>query len=190
MWDDKWGLYDAVSVSAGTLMFARMLPDIPQRIRNMVEEPYNKAMEFIIERQGKDGEWEYKEKYETPVCVTAHLLQKTLGYDKKGVKASKKAVQYLVKTQHPEGHYDNMNVDHTCDSIRALILASELLDDYSWHNTIEKGFKWLMSIRNDDDSWGDFPGEESNMLILCDVLDTILKYKRFVKLSNLSLRRQ
>lgn len=183
-YDKQWGLYDAVSVNIGTLMFARMLNNVPERIKAIIEAPYHKAMEFLIRTQREDGSWEYKEKYDTPVCVTAHLLQKTVGYGDLGIVASLKAMKYLVQVQHSDGHYDNMNIDHTCDSLRALMLASELLDDFSSHECIDKGFKWLMDNRNLDDGWGDFAGEESNLLIICDGLDTMLKYIRYRKVHD------
>lgn len=182
-WFDKeWGLYDAVSVNVGTLMFGRMLPGVPQRIRCMLDEPWEKGMDFVLRTQKEHGGWEYKEKYDTPVCVTAHLLQKTLGYEEKGLESSRKAVRYLIQAQHPEGHYDGKNTDHTCDSIRALMLASELMNDFSSHEAIERGFRWLIENRNEDDGWGDFTGDPTDTLMVTDALDTILKYNRYQKI--------
>lgn len=180
-YDTNWGLYDAISVSTGTLMFASMLPGVPSAITSVVDTPFQRGMAFLVATQGADGGWEYKEKYETPVCVTAHLLQKTLGYEH-GKEASKKAIQYLIKSQSPEGHYDKENIDHTCDSIRALMLASELLNDFSADDTIEKGMKWLLDNRNEDDGWGDYAGDESNLLINCDGMDTMLKYIKYANM--------
>lgn len=182
--DDEWGLYDAVSVNVGTLMFTRILPNVPQHIKQLSNGAWEKGMEFVNRSQGEDGAWEYKEKYDTPVCVTAHLLQKTVGYGEKGKMTSLKAMEYLRKVQHEEGHYDYKNIDHTCDTARALMLASELLNDYSSHNTIEKAIKWLLSNRNDDNGWGDFAGDESNMLCIFDGLDTLLKYTRYNTIYN------
>ncbi|OAB33779.1 prenyltransferase/squalene oxidase repeat-containing protein [Paenibacillus glacialis] len=185
-YDVNWGLYDAISVSTGTLMFAEILPSVPESIKAIVGEPFRRGIEFVVSTQGEDGGWVYKEKYETPVCVTAHLLQKTLGYEH-GVAASQKAINYLINSQDPEGHYDGTNIDHTCDSIRALMLASELLNDFSANETIEKGIRWLFDNRNDDDGWGDFAGDESNFLINCDGMDTMLKYIRYVKVRETCL---
>jgi len=180
--DETWGLYDAVSVNTGTFMFARMLRgSLPEKITTFIDEPYRKGMEFVIRTQAEHGGWDYPEKYDTPVCVTAHLLQKTLSFGEAGLASSRKAMELLVKMQHPDGHYDNMNIDHTCDTIRSLMLASELLNDFSSHECIEKGFKWLVENRNDDDGWGDYAGDESNLLIICDGLDTMLKYIRYRK---------
>jgi squalene cyclase len=181
-YDTNWGLYDACSVNVGTLMFGRMLPGVPKKIRDMLDEPWIRGMEFIMNSQGEDGSWGYKEKYETPVCVTAHLLQKTVAYGEKGRIASTKAVSYLNSVQHEEGHYDNKDTDNTCDSIRALMLASELLDDFSSHETIVKGYKWLLESRNEDDGWGEKQGDPTDYLMVMDMLDTILKFERYMEI--------
>lgn len=185
-YDDKWGVYDAVSVNVGTLMFIQMLDSTPSSLKEITKEPWQKGMDWVIAKQQSYGGWEYKKMYDTPVCVTAHLLQKTLGYGEIGIEASRKAVKFLQDAQHPDGHYDNKNTDHTCDSIRALMLASELLNDFSSHNTIVKGYEWLIQNRNDDDGWGDYYGDPTDELMVTDGLDTILKYNKYIKTYNKS----
>ena len=43
---------------------------------------------------------------------------------------------------------------------------------------IEKGVRWLMDGKNDQ-GWGDFKEELSNVERTADGLDTLLKYRRF-----------
>lgn len=57
-------------------------------------------------------------------------------------------MKYLISAQSPEGHYDKENIDHTCDTVRALMLASELLNDFSADECIQRGVKWLLDVRN------------------------------------------
>ena len=43
---------------------------------------------------------------------------------------------------------------------------------------IEKGVRWLIDIKNDQ-GWGDFPDEPSNVERTADGLDTLLKFRRY-----------
>lgn len=98
-------------------------------------------------------------------------------------------MKYLIGAQSPEGHYDKENIDHTCDTVRALMLASELLNDFSAYECIQRGVKWLLYVRNEDDGWGDYAGDDSNMLITCDGLDTMLKYTRYMRVREQAMAR-
>lgn len=93
-----------------------------------------------------------------------------------------------MSVQSEEGHYDKGNVDHTCDTVCALMLASEILGDFTTADAcIQRGVKWVLDVRNEDDGWSDFSGDESNMLITCDGLDTMLKYARYMRVKEEAL---
>jgi hypothetical protein len=51
-------------------------------------------------------------------------------------------------------------------------------DKEKYAPVIEKGVRWLIDIKNEQ-GWGDFPDEPSNVERTADGLDTLLKYRRY-----------
>ena len=122
--DPTWHYLDAISVSVGTLLFAI---NEPQWSKKSYKDSLTKGIEYIKTQRDKQGLWFYK-KSGSPVTITAHLLPKCVAFE--GVQDIDKISAYsLIKLQSPEGHWDDLNTDHTCDSVRALMLTASRVDD-------------------------------------------------------------
>jgi squalene cyclase len=89
------------------------------------------------------------------------------------------AADSLITEQDENGSWDNENIDHTMDACRNLMLVADTFktkDKYT--PIIEKGVRWLIDNKNDQ-GWGDFPNEPSNVERTADGLDTLLKFRRY-----------
>jgi hypothetical protein len=65
------------------------------------------------------------------------------------------------------------------DACRNLMLVSDTFKDKGKYTPIiDKGVRWLVDIKNEQ-GWGDFPEEPSNVELSADGLDTLLKYRRY-----------
>ena len=89
------------------------------------------------------------------------------------------AADSLVGEQAENGSWDNENTDHTMDACRNLMLVADTFGQKEkYFPIIEKGVRWLIDIKNEQ-GWGDFPDEPSNIERTADGLDTLLKFRRF-----------
>jgi hypothetical protein len=87
----------------------------------------------------------------------------------------------MAEAMETDGSWDGGDVDHTCDSTRALILGSLVLQDDSYAEKFARGVDWLLQNRNPDGLWAMVPGRPSNLLITCDAYDTFQKYRIYLR---------
>jgi len=119
--------------------------------------PVSKALGYLRGMAGVDGGWPALKTGQTDVEDTAWAVQAlVLGGEAKTSERVQKGLDYLVKRQTPEGHW-NSNSAHTAFVIQALSL------DASGNRpaAIEKARNWLRQAQNPDGGWPRFPGEES-----------------------------
>ena len=159
-----------------------------------VNRAWEKGLKFLLDRQAEDGGW-YAPAFTSPSVVvasgspiemTAHILQDSVIPDlllenRMGVRAScLRAMERLNAWQGPDGSWDRRNTDHTMDSARSLMLAAKVLDEPSARPVIERAIAWIAAVKNEV-GWGNFPGDATNLERLCDGLDTLLKYRAYLK---------
>jgi len=151
------------------------------------DERINKArirgFEFITQWQKDSGLWKDETFHPAGVETTAHLMQYTLvpAYFMDRIEYAGKmcmdAADSMVAAQAENGSWDNENTDHTMDACRNLMLVSDTFKTKEkYAPVIEKGVRWLIDIKNEQ-GWGDFPQEPSNVERTADGLDTLLKYR-------------
>jgi squalene cyclase len=174
--DPMWPVWDSTSVPIGTLIFATQGSlSTDSRITAL-----QRGMNFIIDNQKPDGGW-YNSSTSFPADTTAHLLQKCLLY---GVadNVAVPAIQWLLRKQLQEGHWDKENIDHTCDAVRCLMLAATYPQGHQFLSQIEdsteRALNWLMDGMVDN-GFGTHRGTSPNVLYTCDAIDTALKYLVF-----------
>ncbi len=167
-----------------------------------VNRAWEKGLKFLLDRQGEDGGWyalDFKSPSEvvasgSPIEMTAHLVQDALVADlllenRLDVReACARAVARLAAWQGTDGSWDRGNTDHTMDSARSLMLVSKVLDDQSVFSVIHRAVAWIVAVKNEV-GWGNFPGDATNLERLCDGLDTLLKYRAFLKQDTTELIR-
>jgi squalene cyclase len=174
--DPGWPVWDATSVSVGTLIFAANEPWGKEIYLSALTE----GIAFIVENQRPGGGW-YSKATSYPIDTTAHLLQKCLLVDVSGERIER-ALQFLLQAQDQAGHWDKSNVDHTCDAVRSLMLAASHKAAAQYIAEIEraseKAIKWLMDCVVDG-GLGSHPGVKPDVLFTCDGIDTALKYLAF-----------
>ena len=153
------------------------------------DERINKArirgFEFIKTWQTDLGLWKDDTFHPAGIETNAHLMQYTLvpAYFMDKIEYAGKmcmqASDSLVAEQAENGSWGNENTDHTMDACRNLMLVSDTFKDKGKYTPIiEKGVRWLVDIKNEQ-GWGDFPEEPSNVERTADGLDTLLKYRRY-----------
>lgn len=167
-----------------------------------VNRAWGKGLKFLLDRQAVDGGWyapDFTSPSEvvasgSPIEMTAHILQDSVIPDLlleniMGVRtACLRAMDRLKAWQGPDGSWDRRNTDHTMDSARSLMLASKILDEDSVRPVIERAIDWIVAVKNDV-GWGNFPGDATNLERLCDGLDTLLKYRAYLKPESTELIR-
>jgi hypothetical protein len=177
--DVLWGRSDSTSISLGALMLAGADGILADQVRPAIE----RGVEFACSMQAEDGGWyDPRFKQETrlsPVAWTAHILPKIVVH-RGDTESARKGLALMAEAMESDGSWDGGDVDHTCDSTRALILASLVTNDYRYEDRFTKGVEWLLSHRNDDGLWGMVPGRPSNLLITCDAYDTVQKYRTYL----------
>lgn len=177
--DVLWGRSDSTSISLGALMLAGHDGILSDRIAPAVE----RGVAFACGMQAEDGGWyDPRFKQETrlsPVAWTAHILPKIVVYQG-DTEAARKGLDLMANAMDQDGSWDGGDVDHTCDSTRALILGCLVLNDTRYEEKFSKGIEWLMANRNEDGLWSAMPGRPSNLLITCDVYDTLQKYRTYL----------
>jgi hypothetical protein len=178
--DVLWGRSDSTSISLGALMLAEADGILPGELRPAIE----RGVAFACSMQADDGGW-YDPRFKqeerlSPVAWTAHILPKIVVLQG-DTESSRKGLALMANHMDEDGSWDGGDVDHTCDSTRALILASLVLDDYRYEDRFTRGVEWLLANRNPDGMWGMVPGRPSNLLITCDGYDTLQKYRTYLK---------
>ncbi|MGR3179139.1 MAG: prenyltransferase/squalene oxidase repeat-containing protein [Candidatus Anammoxibacter sp.] len=193
LWTDpRWADIDAVSHPVQFLSLTSTLSN--NELHEIAKTPLGKGIEFLLRNQDDNGGWTDNDFYKSCVCLTAHIVQDSLLPDlliTKSVPADvyKKAVDRLVGLQTSDGSWDDNDVDHTCDTLRTLMLSSVMLNDADSDKidkTIQNGMKWFISVKNEE-GWGDFPGEESNIERTSDAIDTLIKYSCYSQSDNSGL---
>lgn len=116
----------------------------------------------LIKKQKEDGYWKYpggkkeirsQENYnQLETYRKLGILVEKYGFNKKH-SSIKKATNFLFKFQTNEGNFRGIYANQYTPNYSAAIM--ELLIKASYENDIriEKGFKWLLSIRQDDGGW-------------------------------------
>jgi len=178
--DVLWGHSDSTSISLGALMFAAHEGILESEVRPAVA----RGIEFACGMQAEDGGW-YDPRFKqeerlSPVAWTAHILPKIVVY-RGDTEAARKGLALMADAMDADGSWDGGDVDHTCDSTRALILGSLVLNDPSYEEKFTPGVEWLLANRNPDGLWAMVPGRASNLLITCDVYDTFQKYRAYLQ---------
>ena len=90
----------------------------------------------------------------------------------------------LIKLQDYEGHWDNLNTDHTCDAIRAMMLTASRGDSQELYKTVyEASYKAILWLLNTSEEigrgLGDKPGMVAHVERTCDGIDAIMKFQQF-----------
>lgn len=177
--DVLWGRSDSTSISLGALMLAGHDGIEHERVRSAVA----RGIAFACGMQAEDGGWydpRFKQEQRlSPVAWTAHILPKIVVYQG-GSEASRKGLELMANAMDQDGSWDGGDVDHTCDSTRALILACLVMNDPRYEAKFTQGVEWLLANRNPDGLWSAAPGRPSNLLITCDVYDTLQKYRTYL----------
>ncbi len=178
--DILWGRSDSTSISLGALMLAGADGILSDRVGPAIE----RGVAFACGMQAEDGGWyDPRFKQETrlsPVAWTAHILPKIVVHQGESV-AARKGLDLMADAMEADGSWDGGDVDHTCDSTRALILACIVLNDDRYEARFSQGVEWLLENRNEDGLWSAAPGRPSNLLITCDVYDTLQKYRLYLQ---------
>ncbi len=187
LWTDpSWADIDAVSHPVQFLSLTSTLNN--SNLEEIARGPLAKGIDFLLRNQNDDGGWNDEKFYKSCVCLTAHIVQDSLLPDllitkKVPETVYKKAVNRLIDMQESDGAWDKNDVDHTCDTLRTLMLSTVMLNDLDvdkMDQIIENGMKWVISVKNEE-GWGDFPNEASNIERTSDAIDTLIKYSYYTK---------
>jgi squalene cyclase len=178
--DVLWGRSDSTSISLGALMFAAHEGIGGAAVQTAVA----RGVAFACGMQAEDGGW-YDPRFKqeerlSPVAWTAHILPKIVVYQG-DTPAARKGLELMAQAMEADGSWDGGDVDHTCDSTRALILGSLVLKDDRYEAQFSRGVEWLIANRNPDGLWAMVPGRPSNLLITCDGYDTLQKYRTYLQ---------
>jgi len=179
--DPTWHYLDAISVAVGALLFA---VNQPEWFNSLYANSLKMGIAHIRTQRNTEGFWFYKSTG-SPVTITAHLLPKCVAFD--GVHdIDITSVYSLIKLQSPEGHWDDLNTDHTCDSIRAMMLTASRAGSQDLYEAVyessRKAIEWLLDAsENIGGGLGDKPGMLAHVERTCDGMDSIMKFQQFCK---------
>jgi squalene-hopene cyclase-like protein len=188
-WADRvWGPRDATSSGMGLLLYAlnEDFGAATAELRAAARACLERAARHLERTQETDGSWHDPSSYEAPVGPTAHLLPKLVLFEGRRTQAVGAGIGFLVESQEDDGSWDRRHVDHTCDAARALLLTASVLAERDLGSVAAAGIEWLVENVNDDGFWSERPGEESSLLLTCDVLDSFSKYEAHAR--SLDLR--
>jgi squalene cyclase len=178
--DVLWGRSDSTSIALGALMLAGQDGVLADQVKPAIDQ----GVRFACRTQAEDGGW-YDPRFKqeerlSPVAWTAHILPKIVVYSG-DTPAARKGLDLMADAMQADGSWDGGDVDHTCDSARALILGRLVLNDTRYEEKFTRGVEWLLANRNPDGLWAMMPGRPSNLLITCDAYDTLQKYRTYLK---------
>jgi squalene cyclase len=181
--DPRWADLDTTS---HPVSFFNVVLGLQESYRRAdVLRSWERGGRFIIDNQSADGGWYDTDFHPSGVEITAHLIQDAVVADLvidrrlSGAQEScAKGAAKLYEWQAQDGSWDGENVDHTMDCTRSLMVVSRILNDSRAEDVIKRGLHWILTNKNEN-GWGDFPGEETNLERTCDGLDTLLKYKAY-----------
>ncbi len=116
----------------------------------------------ILRRQKKDGSWEYpggkdkirsKENYNQVETyrILMYLIEK-YGFNREH-ESIKKAAEFLFKFQTDEGDFRGIYNNQYATTYSPVIMELLIKAGYEDDPHIIKGFKWLLSIKQDDGGW-------------------------------------
>jgi hypothetical protein len=181
--DTEWSHLDTTCSVSCFLTIYQVTQD--KRDDERINKARIKGFEFIVQWQRDSGLWKDETFHPAGIETTAHLMQYTLvpAYFMDKIEYAGKmcmdAADSMVAAQAENGSWDNENTDHTMDACRNLMLVSDTFKTKEkYAPVIEKGVRWLIDIKNEQ-GWGDFPQEPSNVERTADGLDTLLKYRRY-----------
>ena len=181
--DEEWSHLDTTCSVTCFLTIYQVTQD--KKDDQRINKARIRGFEYISNWQKDSGLWKDDTFHPAGIETTAHLMQYTLvpAYFLDGSKFAKKmcleAADSLIVEQADNGSWDNENTDHTMDACRNLMLVSDTFESKEkYRPIIEKGVRWLIDIKNNQ-GWGDFPDEPSNVERTADGLDTLLKLRRF-----------
>jgi Prenyltransferase and squalene oxidase repeat len=185
--DTVWGPRDATSSGMGLLLYVIREDFGPAtgELHEGARAGLDRAARHLELTQEEAGYWHDPSSYEQPVGPTAHLLPKLVLYKRRRAPAVAAAINYLVDQQEKDGSWDSQHVDHTCDAARALLLTQSVVFDERLNGVVEGGVSWLVGSVNADGLWSEHPGQESSLLLTCDVLDCFSKYEAHARGRNL-----
>jgi hypothetical protein len=153
------------------------------------------ALEFVLAGQDRDGAFREPEFRSpatvvasgSPVEMTAHILEDSLAGARAAASrrfavrtAARKAAAWLVDAQDDDGSWDGGNVDHTMDAARALMLAQRVWPEIEADRAVDRATAWVVAVKNAR-GWGNFPGEPTNLERVCDGIDTLVKFRVYLR---------
>ena len=183
-WSDaEWSHLDTTCSVTVFLTVYQVTHD--EKDNETINKARKRGFDFIINWQRESGLWKDDVFHPAGIETTAHLMQYTLipAYFMDGIEYAQticlEAADDMIKEQAENGSWDGENMDHTMDACRNLMLVADTFNQKEKYGPIiEKGVRWLMDGKNDQ-GWGDFKEELSNVERTADGLDTLLKYRRF-----------
>ena len=183
-WSDvEWSHLDTTCSVTVFLTVYQVTHD--EKNNKIINKARKRGFDFIINWQRESGLWKDDVFHPAGIETTAHLMQYTLipAYFMDGIEYAQticlEAADDMIKEQAENGSWDGENMDHTMDACRNLMLVADTFNQKEKYGPIiEKGVRWLMDGKNDQ-GWGDFKEELSNVERTADGLDTLLKYRRF-----------
>jgi hypothetical protein len=137
-----------------------LLEEGVEGIENLWQLPQVKK---LLSRQLANGAWKYPGGGRTHLRVTedynqietyrvlGELVEK-YGLDKRHP-ATEKAAEYLFSCQTEEGDFRGIYGTQYTPNYSATIMELLIKAGYGANSRIEKGFKWLLSIRQNDGGW-------------------------------------
>ena len=181
--DPEWSHLDTTCSVTCFLTIYQVTHDIKDD--ETINRARKRGYDYIVNWQKDSGLWKDDTFHPAGIETTAHLMQYTLvpAYFMDKIEYAGKmcmeAATSLMGEQAENGSWDNENTDHTMDACRNLMLVSDTFGQKEkYMPIIEKGVRWLIDIKNEQ-GWGDFPDEPSNIERTADGLDTLLKYRRY-----------
>ncbi|MFX1572811.1 MAG: hypothetical protein ACFFB0_08680 [Promethearchaeota archaeon] len=117
---------------------------------------------IILNKQQENGSWKYlggKKDLRTQEYYNQIETYRQIGIliEKYGFKkpnpAIKKAAEFLFSFQTEEGDFRGIYSNQYSPNYSAAIMELLIKAGYSTDTRIEKGFKWLLSVRQDDGGW-------------------------------------
>lgn len=181
--DSEWSHLDTTCSVTVFLTVYQVTHD--QKDNELLNNARKRGYDFIIQWQRNSGLWKDDAFHPTGIETTAHLMQYTLipAYFMDKIDYAQEiclqAADNMVAEQSENGSWDGENMDHTMDACRNLMLVADTFNQKNkYASVIQKSVRWLMDEKNEQ-GWGDYKEEPSNVERTADGLDTLLKYRRF-----------